>query len=292
MNAARKFMLRRSGSTRAALWKPLGISSFRCDASVRGNAQTRPGLGAGVELERRPIEGLFEYRVGICGMEEREFGVAQSGGGVFALAQFAVKRVHQLRRGGVADFPQSADDIVRSGPQKGPREADQAFAGIGACARTIAGGNGHKVGVQAMSDDVSSIQLVSVASGFLAEDDRGIQRASAAGSSMRDEMEVREASGLAAQVRARRSLCALQNRAARLRRILFDLLHFGGGLGQKAKIGNGKRITDEKEILFFWRRARGGGRQQRQRARRGHDYILDPKMRPQTGHDQRSKLRP
>src|SRR5437016_14646026 len=88
-------------------------SSFRCDASVRGNAQTRSGLRAGVELERRPIEGLFEYRVGICGMEEREFGVRQSGGGVLALAQLAVKRVHQLRRGDVADLAHSASEIVR-----------------------------------------------------------------------------------------------------------------------------------------------------------------------------------
>src|SRR5260370_19420952 len=114
-------------------------------------------------------------------MDEAKFGVAESSGRVFALVQLAVECIHQLRRGGVADLPKRSDHVVRASSQKGPGEADQALSGIRACARPVARGDSHEVGVQAMLDDVSRIQLVSVTRGFLAEDDRGFQGTSATG---------------------------------------------------------------------------------------------------------------
>src|SRR5258708_32029841 len=131
-------------------------------------------------------------------MEEAKFGVAESSGRVFALVQFAVECIHQLRRGGVADLPKRANDVVRASSQKSPREADQAFAGIGSCAGAVAGRDGHEIGVQAVLDDVSRVELVVLASGFLAEHHRGFQRSRATGCAMCNEMEVGEAARLAA----------------------------------------------------------------------------------------------
>src|SRR5260370_5900841 len=167
-------------------------------------------------------------------MEEGKFGVAESSGRVCALVQFAVECIHQLRRGGVADLPKRANDVVRASSQKSPREADQAFAGIGSCAGTVAGRDGHEISIQAMLDYLSRIELVSVASGFLAEDDRGFQRSRAAGRSVGYEMEVGEAARLAAEIGARCSLRTLQNRTAGVPKILLNLLHFTRGLGPRA----------------------------------------------------------
>src|SRR6266436_8273574 len=100
-------------------------------------------LRAGVELEGRPVEGLLEDGAGVRGVEEAELGVAEGGGGVFALEQLAIKRIHQRWRGSFTDFPESSDDVVGAGTEEGPREAYQAFAGISAGARAIAGGDGR-----------------------------------------------------------------------------------------------------------------------------------------------------
>src|SRR5260370_35988336 len=100
-------------------------------------------------------------------MEEAKFGVAESSGRVFALVQFAVECIHQLRRGGVADLPNRANDVVRASSQKSPREADQAFAGIGSFSGTVAGRNGHAISIQATLGYRSRIVLVSVDDGLL-----------------------------------------------------------------------------------------------------------------------------
>src|SRR6267378_4203467 len=92
-------------------------------------------LGAGVELEGSPVKGLLEDGVGGGGMEKGEFGIAECCGGVFALEEFAVEGIHQLRGGGVAHFPERANDVVRAGTQERPGKADEALAGIGARTR-------------------------------------------------------------------------------------------------------------------------------------------------------------
>src|SRR5260370_19883123 len=162
-------------------------------------------------------------------MEEGKFGVAERSGRVFALVQFAVECIHQLRRGGVADLPKRSDHVVRASSQKGPGEADQALSGIRACARPVARGDSHEVGVQAMLDDVSRIQLVSVTRGFLAEDDRGFQGTSATGGAVCYEMEGGEAAPLAAAVGAPPSLRTLQKRTSGGLEILLNLFHFRRG---------------------------------------------------------------
>src|SRR5215469_4500367 len=112
---------------------------------------------SGIELERRPIERLPEHRAGVCRMEHLQLGVAEGGGGVYALAQFAVKRIHELRRGDVAHFPQGPDDIVSASAQKRPGKPHKPFPRIRACARTIAGRNGYEVGVEMVRNDVPRI---------------------------------------------------------------------------------------------------------------------------------------
>ena len=96
-------------------------------------------------------------------MEEAELGVAEGGGGVLALKQFAVKRIHQLRGGGVAHFPEGANDVVRAGAQKRPGEANEAFAGIGARPCAVASRDGDKLRVETVGDDIARIKFVSVA---------------------------------------------------------------------------------------------------------------------------------
>src|SRR5260370_1273851 len=183
-------------------------------------------LRAGVELEGGPVEGLFEDGVRISGMEEPKLGVAQGGGRVFALAQSSIKRIHQLRRGGVADFPEGADDIVRARTQKGPGEADQAFAGIRAGAGAVASGDSHKLGVQAMLDDIAGVKFKGVA--FLAEDHPGFQRPRAAGAPLPYATDIGQLLGVAGEVGRWRGLLPFQPLAIRVRKVALDFVHFRG----------------------------------------------------------------
>src|SRR5713101_5667015 len=127
-------------------------------------------LRAGVELEGRPVERFLEDGVGVGGVEEGELGVAEGCGGVFALEQLAIKRIHQRWRGSFTDFPESSDDVVGASTEEGPGEAYQTLARIGAGARAIAGGDGHQIGVQAVLNDIPGIELVGVT--LFAEDHR------------------------------------------------------------------------------------------------------------------------
>src|SRR5260370_13320225 len=96
--------------------------------------------GAGVELERGPVVGLFVDTVLV---EKGKLGGAEGGIGVFAAAQLAVEGIHELRSGAVADFPDGADDVVCTGPEEGPGKTDHAFAGVNPRARAVTGGDGH-----------------------------------------------------------------------------------------------------------------------------------------------------
>ncbi len=108
---------------------------------------------------------------------------------------------------------------------------------------------------------------------------------------MRYEVEIRVPLRFTVEVSPRCSLLPSQNRPARFREILFNLPHFGTGLGQRAKLGNSKRVAHEKYVLLFGRRALGSGREQRQGTRRGHSNILNPKVALRAGHDQRLEIK-
>src|SRR5712692_10645999 len=113
------------------------VQRRHCLAALRAAAILR----SGVQLERCPVKGLLEDVIRI-GVQQRQLGVPESRGGVLALAQFSVERIHQLRRRGVADLPQRADNIVGAGPEESPGEANQSLARIGARAGAIACGDG------------------------------------------------------------------------------------------------------------------------------------------------------
>ena len=200
-------------------------------------------------MEGGPVEGLLEDGVRVSGMEEPEFGVAQGGGGVFALEQLAIKRIHQRWRGSFTDFPESSDDVVGAGTEEGPREAYQALAGIGAGARAIAGGDGHQIGVQAVLNDIPGIELVGVT--LFAEDHRRLQRTGMAGGPVRDEVEIGKAFRIAAEIGRGGGLLPFQHFGLRIRKILFDLAHFLAGLrdrreGWIRRLG----VADQKETFF------------------------------------------
>ena len=55
--------------------------------------------------------------------------------------------------------------FARARTQERPGKADQPFAGVGAAAGAVAGGDGHEVGVQGLGDDVAGIELVGVSRG-------------------------------------------------------------------------------------------------------------------------------
>src|SRR5260370_39011083 len=80
-------------------------------------------LRAGVELERRPIEGLAEDA---SGADQRELGIAEGGRGILARPQAFVQFIHQFRRVIIVDLPQRGDDIVRACAEERPEKSDDA----------------------------------------------------------------------------------------------------------------------------------------------------------------------
>ncbi len=79
----KKVMLR-DGSQKSGTWT-LGKEYEVTHLCPTGSRGTLLRLGAGVELEGRPVEGVLENGVGVRGMEKGQFGVAKCSGGVFAL---------------------------------------------------------------------------------------------------------------------------------------------------------------------------------------------------------------
>lgn len=94
----------------------------------------------------------------------------------------------------------------------------------------MAGGDCDQISVQTVLDNIPCIKLITIA--LLRENDGGIQRTGAAGSSMRDEMDIRKISRLAIEVRLRRGLRTGKYFAVRVGEILGDVLDFGRGLRQ------------------------------------------------------------
>ncbi len=80
----KKNVMLRDGSQKSGTWT-LGKEYEVTHSCATGSRGTLLRLGAGVELEGSPIEGVLENGVGVRGMEKGQFGVAKCGGGVFAL---------------------------------------------------------------------------------------------------------------------------------------------------------------------------------------------------------------
>src|SRR5215467_8894479 len=120
-------------------------------------SQRRKGvLGTGVNQERRPVEGS---PVIAGGVDQAQLGFAQCGGRILARTEVFVHFVHQLRRGGIAHFPQTADDVASAGAEEGPGEADKPLASIGFDAAAVASRDGDKVSAERVREDVASVEL-------------------------------------------------------------------------------------------------------------------------------------
>ena len=112
---------------------------------------------AGVDLEGSPVEGFAE---GSASVDGGELGCAEGGVGWLAVEEVGVEAVHELGGGGVGDLPEGSDDVVGSGAEEGPGEADEAFAGVVAASGAVAGGDGDEVGVEALVEDVAGVEAV------------------------------------------------------------------------------------------------------------------------------------
>src|SRR5713101_9323455 len=107
-----------------------------------------------------------------------------------------------------------------------------------------------------MLNDVARIQLVRVA--LRAEDHGGLQRTSAAGGSVRDEVEIGKPLGVGVEVRGRGRLLPFQHFAILVWKVVLDFVHFRGSLRESRKISVGLlSIADKEEALFFCCGARG-----------------------------------
>src|SRR5216684_3206074 len=122
--------------------------------SVRSLRVCPSRLRAGIQLKRRPIEGLAENVIWIAGTKKRELGRTQGGCGVLTRSKLTVERVHKIRCSrSICHFPQRADDVVSACPHEGPGETDEPFAGIRALSRSVARRNGHQFRPQVPRDD-------------------------------------------------------------------------------------------------------------------------------------------
>src|SRR5437899_3565990 len=77
--------------------------------------------------------------------------------------QSFVQFIHELRRRGVADFPQSRYNVVRPSAKKSPSQTNKPFPRVGFHSSPITRGNGYQVGVPWVLDDVARIKLVCTA---------------------------------------------------------------------------------------------------------------------------------
>ena len=89
-------------------------------------------------------------------------GLLQGRSLIGGLEQFFIKALHEYRRTLVVHIPQTGNDLAAPCAKKGPRQTYQPFAGIGAFARAVAGGNDHDPGVDWDVDDFACIQLETV----------------------------------------------------------------------------------------------------------------------------------
>src|SRR5258708_33847294 len=88
-----------------------------------------------VQLKGCPVKRIAEPAVA----EQRQFGGAKSGIRTLSPVDFVIKLIHQLLGGNIRCLPQGRDHVVGAGPEKSPRESDQALARIRALAGAVAG---------------------------------------------------------------------------------------------------------------------------------------------------------
>src|SRR6266852_4570603 len=228
---------------------------------------------AGVELERRPVEGFAEDGVGV---QQRKLGGAQGCRGILPLAQFGVELVHELRGGGVVHFPQRGDDVVGAGAEECPGKSDQAFSGVGARAGASAGGDGHEVRRQRMRDDVAGVEFEGIA--VRTQNHRGIQGMRAAGAPVRDKVQIRKPLRPTLQESGGRGLRSRKHFAARIAEIAADTIHFGGRLPQYGKIVARRDGVPDQQQIPVLRSAVRARPEQSERTGGAERYVLDPKM--------------
>src|SRR6266581_4150777 len=98
--------------------------------------------------------------------------------------------------------------------------------------------------------DVSRIEFVSVASGFLAEDDGGFEGTRAAGGAVGDKVKIGKTLGIAGEIRRGRGLLPFQHLAILIWKVVRNFLHFRGGLWKHGKIGARLLgVADEEKAL-------------------------------------------
>src|SRR5258707_14741570 len=85
-----------------------------------------------------------------------------------------------------------------SGAQKGPGETDEALAGEVTLPRTVAGGNGDEIGVEAMLHNIAGVKFVRIA--FPGKDDGGFEGFCDAGDAVCGEMQVGIFAGVAGEI--------------------------------------------------------------------------------------------
>ncbi len=134
-------------------------------------------------------------------MQHVQFGSMQGSVRRLTGGYTIVKVLHELGSRSIADIPQRADDIARTGTEKRPSEPHQALPGICAHAGALACGDGHQIRAQGPAQNVTRVELCGVwRCALCGEDDRRIERDQLAGHSVGDEMDIVEAAGLASNV--------------------------------------------------------------------------------------------
>lgn len=111
---------------------------------------------AGVDLEGRPVEGLAELALGV---EQAQLRLPKRSAGCHAVFETPVEATHQLGSGFVVGFPEGADDIVCTGTQESPREANQSLTRIGSRAAAVTGRDGDEARMDRVLDDFARMEF-------------------------------------------------------------------------------------------------------------------------------------
>src|SRR4029077_15101519 len=103
---------------------------------------------------------VVRLRIDTTGAYEGELRSAQRRGWRFTVRHVGIELVHDRDGGLVIDVPESRDNAPRTGPEKRPRESDEAFAGVEPLASAPARGDRDQVRLQRVFGDLARIQFV------------------------------------------------------------------------------------------------------------------------------------
>ena len=178
--------------------------------------------------------------------------------------QSFVQFIHELRRRGVADFPQSRYNVVRPSAKKSPSQTNKPFPRVGFHSSPITRGNGYQVGVPWVLDDVARIKLVCTA--FRRKNHRRFEGTNGTGGPVRREVQIGKCLGFSREKLGRNSLCARKHRPPVRSEMALHQPHFLARLRKRRKIrARLERVTHQKEVRLLWRKGWGSLSQQRQR---------------------------